>query len=62
VRWFLGEHYQFTIKENDQNADYFIVMFNSDEEIFGDLDVLIANTRFTCSTKFISTEAVTDHH
>ena len=61
VRWFLGEHFEFTSSSNDKN-EYYVVMFNSDTPLEGDLLLVINRTRFTCSSTFLSTKALEDHH
>ncbi len=30
VRWFLGNHFAYTITDNSDNTEYFVLMFNSD--------------------------------
>lgn len=30
VRWFLGEHFQFTTNYVDDNNEFFVLIFNSD--------------------------------
>ena len=41
VRWALGQHYQFTIGTNPNN-EYYVVIFNSDSPISGELFLTIS--------------------
>lgn len=61
VRWFLGDHFQFTRPDQISN-EYYVLMFNTDQPLQGDLFLMVNNTRFSCSSSFLTTKSVEDHH
>jgi hypothetical protein len=62
VRWFLGDHFTYSTSDNSDNTEYFMLMFNSDIHLEGELNILIEKNRFTCTESSLTTKEFTIHH